>query len=154
PPAPTDACVAERGGPVEPSLAMFLLADTQIHELGRKRFPGQMEVADAIVPVARRPVELDMLSTATVIRGQSVYRQLAAARAKAGLSPPLWAHVGDFADLSCTNEMDRMLELLQGYSPGERKLPGIAPGNHDMSFQGNFAWSPYWDQACGQRMNK
>ena len=47
-----------------------------------------------------------------------------------------------------------MLELLQGYSPGERKLAGIAPGNHDMSFQGNFAWSPYWDQACGQRMNK
>ena len=68
PPAPTDACVAERGGPVEPTLAMFLLADTQIHELGRKRFPGQMEVADAIVPVVRRPVELDMLSTATVVR--------------------------------------------------------------------------------------
>ncbi|HEX2659826.1 MAG TPA: hypothetical protein VHU40_16190 [Polyangia bacterium] len=172
PPASTDSCVAERGGPVEPTLAMYLLADTQIHELGRKRFPGQMEVADAIVPVARRPVELDMLSTATVVRGQSVYRELAAARAKAGLPPPLWGHVGDFADLSCTNEMDRMLELLEGYSlrdldkpraprqprapgqPGERNLAGLAPGNHDMSFQGNFGWSPYWDEACTERMNK
>lgn len=169
---PTDSCTAERGGPVEPTLAMFLLADTQIHELGLKRFPGQMEVADAIVPVARRPVELDMLSTATVVRGQSVYRELAAARAQAGLSPPLWGHVGDFADLSCVGEMDRMLDLLDGYSlkdlgkpreprkprvpgkPGERNLAGVAPGNHDMSFQGNFAWSPYWDEACGERMNK
>ncbi len=168
PPPPTDACAAEPGGPVTPTLAMFILADAQMHELGRKRFPGQMEVADTFVPVARRPVELDMLSTAAVVRFQTVYGELIADRKAAGLAPPSWAHLGDFADLSCRGEMVRMLALLGGYGcatppvggradcagPSPRNLAGVAPGNHDMSFQGNFGWSPYWDEACEARMDK
>ena len=164
PPPPDDACVAEPGGPVTPTLGLFVVADTQLHELGHKRFPGQMEVADTFVPVARRPVELDMLSTATVLRMQSVYLQWAAERRAAGLAAPRWTHLGDFADLSCKGEIDRMLELLADYgcAPGAdgrqgacqgqeaRQLAGVAPGNHDMSFQGNFGWSPYWDEACGR----
>ena len=170
PPPPTDACVPDPGGPRQPTLAMFVVADTQLHELGRKRFPGQMEVADTFVPVARRPVELDMLSTATVLRMQNTFARLTAERTAAGLSPPLWTHLGDFADLSCTGEIQRMIELLGDYGcaavaggrlgachgPEARQLAGVAPGNHDMSFQGNFGWSPYWDEACGagRRLDK
>lgn len=164
PALPVDACVAEPGGPVSPTLGLFVVADTQLHELGHKRFPGQMEVADTFVPVARRPVELDMLSTATVLRMQNVYLRWAADRKAAGLSPPRWTHLGDFADLSCKGEIDRMLEILadygcaldanghQGACQGQpaKQLAGVAPGNHDMSFQGNFGWSPYWDEACGR----
>jgi hypothetical protein len=36
--------------------------------------------------------------------------------------------------------------LFSGF--GRKKLAGIAPGNHDMSFTGNFFWSPYWTGAC------
>jgi len=168
PPPPADACVVEPGGPVKPTLGLFVVADTQLHELGHKRFPGQMEVADTFVPVARRPVELDMLSAATVLQMQSVYMQWAADREAANLSPPLWTHLGDFADLSCQGEIDRMLELLGDYGCAPdaggrqqrctgakaKQLAGVAPGNHDMSFQGNFGWSPYWDEACGRPDDK
>jgi hypothetical protein len=156
PPPPSDACAAEAGGPAVPTIAMLVLADTQLHELGGKRFPGQMEVASALVPVCRRPVELDMLSTAAVVRYQTVYEELAAARRKAGLAPPWWAHLGDFADLSCADEMTRMLNLLKNAYGGEKEpnLAGVAPGNHDSTFQGNFAWSPYWDGACRKRLDK
>jgi hypothetical protein len=155
-PPPIDACGLEPGGPAKPTLAMLILADTQIHELGGSPFPGQMEVADTLVPVARRPVELDMLSTAAIVRFQTVYEELAKQRQNAGLAPPLWAHLGDFADLSCTGEMKRMLELLEKYGADEhgkerRLLAGFAPGNHDSAFTGNFAWSPFWDQACSTK---
>ncbi len=130
PPPPADACVPEPGGPVTPTLAMFVVADTQIHELGRKRFPGQMEVADTFVPVARRPVELDMLSTATVLRLQNSYARLAAQRKADRLSPPLWTPLGDFADLSCTGEIQRMIELLGDYgcAPGAGGCEGACHG--------------------------
>jgi hypothetical protein len=170
PPPPPDACVVEPGGPVEATLAVFVIADTQMHELGRRRFPGQMEVADTLVPVARRPVELDMLSTAAVVRFQSVFDRFAEDRLKANLAAPLWAHLGDFADLSCAGEMTRMVDLLHDYgcpghrvrkggdevcsTPAPRNMAGVAPGNHDMSFQGNFGWSPYWDEACDERLDK
>jgi 3',5'-cyclic AMP phosphodiesterase CpdA len=156
PPPPSDACVAERGGPLEPTLAMFLLADTQMHQLSGARFPGQMEVANVLVPVARRPVELDVLSTAAVVRYKQAYRDLVEARRVAGRTPPWWAHLGDFADLSCDDEMDRMLKLLVGFGPaGTKLLAGVAPGNHDSAFQGNFDWSPFWDGACNNgRLDK
>lgn len=147
-PAPAaDACIAEPGGPLDAPIGMFMISDSQLHELGGKRFPGQMEVSDALVSVALRPVELDMLSAATVLRYRQAYGELAEKRADAGLSPPLWAHLGDFADLSCYGEMSRALQLLAGFAPSGR-LAGVAPGNHDRSFTGNFFWSPFWDGAC------
>jgi hypothetical protein len=102
-------------------------------------------------------VELDMLSTAAVVRFQAVYEELARARARPEkhLAPPLWAHLGDFSDLSCVGEMKRMLALLEKYGGGQPLLAGIAPGNHDSAFTGNFGWSPYWDLACPTgRMDK
>jgi hypothetical protein len=154
PPLPKNACIAEQGGPVVPTLAVFLIADTQIHALAGYRFPGQMEIANALVPVCRRPVELDMLSTAAVLRTATVYGEVQHDRAGRGLAPALWAHLGDFADLSCLKEMTRMTSLLARFSTNARLLAGIAPGNHDSAFQGNFNWSPYWSTACDQRLDK
>jgi len=149
PPPAADACVAESGGPLDAAIGLFLVSDTQLHELGGERFPGQMEVSEALVPVALRPVELDMLSTATVLRFRQAYAALADQRHAAQLAPPLWAHLGDFADLSCHGEMERAVKLLSGFAPAGR-LAGLAPGNHDRSFTGNFFWSPFWDEACAK----
>jgi hypothetical protein len=120
---------------------MFIVADTQLHELGGTRFPGQLEFADAIVPVALRPVELDMLAGAMVRNFGDTFNTIATEK-KVGR---LWAHLGDFADLSCRGEMDRTLKLLKRFGGG---LAGVAPGNHDRAFTGNFYWSPFWDTAC------
>lgn len=147
PPPAADACVAEPGGPLDAPIGLFVVSDTQLHELGGERFPGQMEVSETLVSVALRPVELDMLSAATVLRFRQAYVSLAEQRAAAQLAPPLWAHLGDFADLSCQGEMERAVKLLAGFAPPGR-LAGFAPGNHDRSFTGNFFWSPFWDEAC------
>jgi hypothetical protein len=141
------SCAAPPGGPAgAPELGLFVLADTQLHELGGQRFPGQIELADAFVPVAVRPVELDLLSAATFSRFASVYAELRATAVPAGRPFP-WAHLGDFSDLSCAGELGRMgplLDRLAGFGPGA----GVATGNHDSAFTGNFGWSPYWDSAC------
>jgi hypothetical protein len=145
---PPDRCVPEPGGPARTSARVFLVSDSQMHELGGARFPGQMELSDAFVPVALRPVELDMLSFATLDQFGRVYGALA------GANPDLyWAHLGDFADLSCASELERAEAALKVLPAG--RLAGIAPGNHDMSFTGNFFWGPFWTAACpGGRLEK
>lgn len=150
PPASVDTCARESGGPVAPAaITMYVVADTQLHELGGRRFPGQMEVASTLVPVAHRPVELDVLSTAAVVRFAQAYDALWPRKAGGGGSRPWWAHLGDFADHSCTREMDRMIELLERHvGEGQERWAGVAPGNHDSAFTGNFEWSPYWSDAC------
>jgi hypothetical protein len=165
PAPPAQRCEAERGGPTSPLLSVFLIADTHINELRGKRFSGQMAIADAIMPVARRPIELDILSAAPMRHFMRVYsdlnQRLCPDQVRGGAPCPVtWAHLGDFANLSCTYEMKRALELIRPFSrPGAEpttahplgvypSLAGFAPGSHDMSFHGNFDWSPYWDIAC------
>jgi len=141
------ACLREMGGPARPEVSLFIVSDTQLHELQGNRFPGQIELADVFVPVAIRPVELDLLSVATWQRFGNVYRQLGA------IVPGLkWLHLGDFADLSCEGEMTRATDMLGRFGDGQ--LAGVAPGNHDRSFTGNFFWSPFWDSACKRRLEK
>jgi hypothetical protein len=142
---PVDYCNIHLPPAPAPDVAMFIVSDSQFHELRGRRFVGQMEFADALVPVALRPVELDVLSAAPLSRFATVYHALATER------PPesrlWWAHLGDMADLSCQNEMARASELLrERYDL--RAFAGVAPGNHDKAFTGNFFWSPYWDSAC------
>jgi len=142
---PVDYCTVTQPPAPTADIAMLIVSDSQLHELRGRRFVGQMELADALVPVALRPVELDVLSAAPLARFGTLYRALAAER------PPdarlWWAHLGDMADLSCRNEMDRSNRLLrERFDPNA--LAGVAPGNHDKAFTGNFFWSPYWDSAC------
>jgi hypothetical protein len=127
-------------------LSVFLVSDSHWHQLGGERFPGQRNFADALVPVARRPVELDILSVGSLLRFSSVWHSLAKQEQDAGRTPH-WAHLGDFADLGCCNEFDRANETLAEHFSMEGFI-GVAPGNHDKAFTGNFFWSPFWDQAC------
>ena len=131
---------APEGGAAE-RVRVFLVADTQLHNLAGQRFPGQMEVANALVPVARRPVELDILAEGTLRHFAGQFRSL-----KARWPETTWAYLGDFTDLACTSELRRITDVLNGFGPGA--LAGIAPGNHDNAFTGNFEWSPYWENAC------
>lgn len=159
PPPDTRTCVPELGGP-RAELAMktmFLVADSQVHELGGKRFPGQTELADVLVPAAVRPVELDLLGAAAVHQLRHAFGQVID---DAKTQPVYWAHLGDLADLSCVGELERAVELFSKFAPPRDGKPaavlaGIAPGNHDMSFTGNFFWNPYWTSACkSKRANK
>jgi hypothetical protein len=135
-----DATASDMPGEV----SVFMIADTQWHELGGRRFAGQRDFADALVPVARRPVELDILSSAPVLHFARLYRELAQKQPGQKLH---WTHLGDMADMGCCCELDRVNQaLLDRFGP--EGFIGVAPGNHDKAFTGNFFWSPFWDQVC------
>jgi hypothetical protein len=142
---PVDYCTVYDPPAPAPDVSMFIISDSQFHELRGRRFVGQMEFADALVPVALRPVELDVLSVAPLYRFATVYRTLADQQPTG--TRLWWAHLGDLADLSCRGELDRANRFLRA-SFDANALAGIAPGNHDKAFTGNFFWSPYWDSAC------
>jgi hypothetical protein len=129
------------------SIALFLMADTQTHELSGAPFPGQTELANVFARTATRPVALDMLSGIPIGHFQRAYAHFADDRRQSQLSPPLWAHLGDMADIGCHKELDRMLALLGPFSAAG-PLASIAVGNHEKNFEGSFHWSPYWDTAC------
>lgn len=147
---PVDVCTVTPPPPHDATISLFLVSDSQFHELAGKRFVGQMAFAEALVPVALRPLELDVLSAAPLWHFAELRRSLERQRGK----PLPWAHLGDLGDLSCRGELARADRLLQ-HRFGATELVGIAPGNHDKAFTGNFAWSPYWDSACPSgRMEK
>jgi hypothetical protein len=141
------ACQRDPDGPLSSDIALLALADTQTHELSGKPFPGQSEIAQALVRVAARPVALDLLSSVPIARFLDLYRTLVEQRKEQHLSPPLWAHLGDLADLGCKGELQRMTDQLAGFAR-LGPVASIAVGNHESSFEGSFHWSPYWDSAC------
>jgi hypothetical protein len=144
---PVDYCSTNFPPSPADDIQMFIVSDSQFHELQGRRFVGQMEFADALVPVALRPVELDVLSASPLWHFATTYKRLADERAQANKGRLWWAHLGDMADLSCKHEMARSNRLFLDRFD-EHALAGIAPGNHDKAFTGNFFWSPYWDTAC------
>jgi hypothetical protein len=146
-PAPRNACTADPDRPSTADIALLLMADTQTHELAGAPFPGQTELANVFARTATRPVALDMLSSAPLARFGRIYDALVAKRRQAGLSTPLWGHLGDLTDLACQHEMTRMLRSLEPFNR-HGKLAGIAVGNHEVAFEGSFHWSPYWDSTC------
>jgi 3',5'-cyclic AMP phosphodiesterase CpdA len=142
---PVDYCANHFPPAPDADVALFIVSDSQFHELAGPRFVGQMEFADALVPVALRPIELDVLSASPLSHAATTYAALAAERPQGARL--WWAHLGDMADLSCQNEMDRSNQLLRDRFD-VNAFAGVAPGNHDKAFTGNFFWSPYWDSAC------
>src|SRR5207253_3225563 len=74
--------------PAPGNVSLFLVADSQFHELRGERSGGHLELVDDIVPVATRPIELDLLSEATLIHFARVYEALKRAH------PDMrWAHL-------------------------------------------------------------
>ncbi len=136
--------------PGEPVLAVWLLADTQFHELRGQRSAANLPMVDAVVPVAVRPVVLDLLSGVTLDHFAMQYRQYAAKHPATKLS---YAYLGDLADVGCTSEIERFDAHWRRFEPADWKgapgsLLGIASGNHDNTFVGNFYWHPDWKSAC------
>jgi hypothetical protein len=131
--------------PSHSDVSLFLVADSQFHVLGGERTAAHLELADSIVPVAVRPIELDLLSEATLLHFASIYREMHVPDRE----NMTWAHLGDFGDLGCRGELDRLGPVFDAFRAVD-ELAGIAPGNHDSAFVGNFAWEPEWDGSCGK----
>jgi hypothetical protein len=134
----------------EPMIATWLLADSQFHELRGHRPVANMPMVDAVVPVAVRPVVLDLLSGVTLDHFAKLYRRYADLHPDTALT---YAYLGDLADIGCTGEMLRYPSYWQRFALGPRRggpggLAGIASGNHDNTYVGNFAWHPEWGAAC------
>ncbi|HEY8091911.1 MAG TPA: metallophosphoesterase [Polyangiaceae bacterium] len=137
------ALAAAPTAPKDPPIRLFVVADSQLHELSGQRSGVQLDIADAIINVAVRPVELDLLSMFSVARFERARRAL-----ETRYSRPLpWVHLGDFADLGCESELSRFPAVGAAF---EAPL-AVAVGNHDSAFCGNFAWHPSWDPACGAK---
>lgn len=142
------ACEPRPAG--EPVLATWLLADTQFHELRGRRSAANLPMVDAVVPVAVRPVALDLLSGVTLDHFARQYHDYAQMHPATKLT---YAYLGDLADVGCTSELMRFdahwrrFEAPQ-WSGGPGSLLGIASGNHDNTFEGNFHWHPDWSSAC------
>lgn len=157
------ACVPRPPG--EPLMATWLLADTQFHELRGQRSAANLPMVDAVVPVAVRPVVLDLLSGVTLDHFAQQYRAYAGQHPQTKLT---YAYLGDLADVGCSSEMARFSEHWKRFEApnwqgGAGSLLGIASGNHDNTFVGNFYWHPDWSSACelpltatevGQRLDK
>lgn len=134
----------------EPIIATWLLADSQFHELRGHRPVANMPMVDAVVPVAVRPVVLDLLSGVTLDHFAKLYRRYADRHPDTALT---YAYLGDLADIGCEGEMLRYPSYWQRFALGPRRggpggLAGIASGNHDNTYVGNFAWHPEWNAAC------
>ena len=124
-----------------PPFSLFIVADSQFHALDGKRSGFHLDLVDTEIPVSVRPVELDLLSAATLRSFADMYRKLHESRPEMQ-----WAHLGDTADLGCTSELERFVALAPRF--GLSDLAGAVPGNHDVSFLGNLSWHPDWEAAC------
>jgi hypothetical protein len=147
-------CGDGKRGPTERQVSLFLVADSQFHELAGKRDGTHVDLVDSLVPVAVRPVELDLLSGATLAHFAEVYNrertifEAEHRQADGKESKMLWAHLGDVADLGCQTELSRLGPYMSKFGAG--RLAALVPGNHDSSFTGNFSWHPDWTEkgAC------
>ncbi len=133
----------EDGGAERPPDAeLFIVSDAQLHALDGERSAFQLGLVDSVVPVAVRPVELDLLSGVTLRHFAARFRD--ARRARAG--ELRWAYLGDLGDLGCVSELDRFDRVVSAF--GRDALAAVIPGNHDDTFLGNVFWHPAWDRAC------
>jgi hypothetical protein len=143
------APVAERAAGEGASL--FIISDNQFHELTGKRSGVHLDLVDDVIPVAIRPVELDLLSGVTFRQFGDLYAWKKKSD-KAWRDAP-WAHLGDLADLGCRSELDRAqkyIDTFAGRAKGQPddRLAALVPGNHDSTFFGNFLWHPDWETTC------
>lgn len=127
--------------PSKADLALFIVSDTQLHALDGSPSGFQVGLVDSVVPVAIRPVELDMLSGATLRHFAAIYARMRSERPEMR-----WAHLGDMADVGCVSEVRAFAQHAALF--GVDQLAAVAPGNHDVTFLGNVFWHPQWKDAC------
>jgi hypothetical protein len=129
------------GADFQPEASLFIISDNQFHVLDGQRNGLQLPLIDKVVPVAARPVELDLLSEATLNHLAEIFHQLQ--KTRPGM---LWAHLGDIGDVSCQEELRRFDGVIDRF--GRDSLAALAPGNHDSTFLGCFDWHPEWKESC------
>ena len=116
------------------SLQVVLVADNQLHHLYGDPVWLRSGFTDQLVPVAIRPVQLDVYAP-------SILRWIVTTYAD---KRPL-IHLGDALDIACTVEFDAFKKIMDQAGRGWV----MAPGNHDGYYFGNghFAWNE-WTRAC------
>ncbi len=116
------------------SLEVVLVADNQLHHLYGDPSWLRSGFTDHLVPVAIRPVQLDVYAPHILRWIVTNY---------ADKRPVI--HLGDALDIACTVEFDAFKKIMDRSGRGWV----MAPGNHDGYYFGNghFAWSE-WTGAC------
>lgn len=116
------------------SIDVILLADNQLHHLYGDPVWLRSGFTDKFVPVAIRPVQLDVYAP-DVLRW--IIEQY-------GDKRPV-IHLGDALNIACTVEFEEFVAIMDTSERGWV----LAPGNHDGYYFGNghFAWSE-WERAC------
>ena len=124
--------------------SIYFVADNQFHIVDGKQYPLQNYVSDKFTGVAIRPPQ-------TTIFGPPSFETFLS-----GLDQsPLLLHLGDAADISCPQELDRFFQTMHSYEG-----PWVfTPGNHDCFYTGNSqhksSYTETWDEACGgKRLDK
>ena len=125
-------------------LAVYFIGDNQFHLSDGMPTPTENWFSDKLTDVAIR-------SPQKTIFGPLVFESFL----KSIDQRPLLVHMGDAADISCPQEMDRFFHTMKSYSG-----PWVfIPGNHDGFYTGNSQHKSEntdpWDNAClGKRLDK
>lgn len=126
---------ALRHGPPWPTAArttLYLLGDNQERELFGDPTWYSGPTAQSLSKVAIRSLEQDLF---TKYVAQSVIDSIDSSL-RPGESQPVLLHLGDLLDYGCTSELEKLTQLDWMH----RKNLFIAPGNHDVVFQGNGSY--------------
>ncbi len=126
------------------SADVYFVADNQVHIYNGFAYPVENYLSDKISGVAVRPPQ-------TAVFAPFAYKAFLK-----GLSQsPLLIHLGDGADVSCQQELNRFFDAMEGFSG-----PWVfVPGNHDGFYTGNSQYNSTntgeWDHACvDKRLDK
>jgi hypothetical protein len=107
---------------------------------GHHAISDNTAIGERITHVALRPPHLD-------VWGQEILAWTLAHNRDVKLV----VHLGDAANIGCTNELDRFLAVMNG----QPRLWVMAPGNHDSLMLGNFAIDRFeggrWGEECRNR---
>ena len=112
---------------------LYVLGDNQERELFGAASSYSEPGAQELSPVAIRSLDQDLYSKFVV---QQVIDDIAK---EAGGSKPVILHLGDLLDYSCDSEFEKLKRMRWLH---EENL-FIAPGNHDVVFQGNASYAGY-----------
>lgn len=126
PPAPIPA--AE----VEAEATLYLMGDNQERELFGQESTYSEIIAHKLSSVAIRSIEQDLFSKFLV---QYAVDEITTA-VQVGTQPPTILHLGDLLDYSCASEFEKVSR--QPWASYPQLF--IAPGNHDVIFQGNASY--------------
>ena len=128
----------------EKSPDIYFIADNQFHIVDGRAYPVENYLSDKVSGVAVRPPQ-------TTVFGPYAYEAFLEGLDQSSLL----IHLGDVADVSCPQELDRFFIAMKKYVG-----PWVfVPGNHDGFYTGNSQYKSNntgeWDHAClGKRLDK